>query len=106
MIANILMDAEDMLVALPYGEIRAVVRRMGPELEAVREARLVLGFGAGSRDDGDEGDWDDGVAGGLGVGVLIDRRKNEVAGLVGLGAAVWGDSTWGDDHHGYGKGAL
>lgn len=88
MVENLLMDAEDTLVALPYTEIRHVVQRMEKELDTVREARLVLGS-ADVENDREEGEAQPGV------GVLIDRRENEITGLVGLGGAFWGDPMCG-----------
>lgn len=88
MVENLLMDAEDTLVALPYAEIRHVMRRMERELDAVREARLVLGA-ADVEDNREDGEPQPGV------GVLIDRRENEITGLVGLGGAFWGDPLCG-----------
>lgn len=94
------MDAEDMLVALPFGEIRYVVQRMGPELNQVKEARLTFGLGAMRAEEVGEGERKLG-----GVGILIDRRGNEITGLVGLGGAVWGDDTYGNGD-GAGREAL
>lgn len=88
MVESVLMDAEDSLVALPFAEIRHVVHRMGKGLDDVREARLVLGW-ADVEHDQEEGE------GQPGVGVLIDRRENEITGLVGLGGAFWGDPMCG-----------
>lgn len=88
MIESVLMDAEDALVALPFAEIRHVVQRMGNVLDDVREARLVLGW-ADVEDEREEGE------GQPGVGVLMDRRENEITGLVGLGGAFWGDPACG-----------
>ena len=100
MMESVLMDAEDMLVALPFGEIRYVVQRMGPELNQVKEARLTFGLGAMRAEEVGEGERKLG-----GVGILIDRRGNEITGLVGLGGAVWGDDTYGDGD-GAGREAL
>lgn len=88
MINSVLMDAEDTLVALPFAEIRHVVQRMGKELDDVRQARLVLGW-ADVVNEQEEGE------GQPGVGVLIDRRENEITGFVGLGGSFWGDPTCG-----------
>lgn len=108
MVESVLMDAEDMLVALPYGEIRHVVQSMGKELDEVREARLVLtlgargdgGRGARGREGGGDDGWEE-------LGILMDRRGNEVTGLVGLGDAFWGDGVCaGWDEAGDGRGAL
>lgn len=88
MMNSVLMDAEDTLVALPFAEIRHVVQRVGKELDDVREARLVLGW-ADVEHERETGECQPGV------GALIDRRENEITGLVGLGGAFWGDPTCG-----------
>lgn len=102
MVESVLRDAEDMLVALPYGEIRHVVQSMGEELDEVREARLVLGLGCGgdrSRHGEGDDEWEE-------LGILIDRRGNEVTGLVGLGGAFWGDGMCAVGNGGSGRSAL
>lgn len=78
MLEGILMDGEDMLVALPYSEIRQVAERMEGVLDEVKEARLVV-CGLGSVEN-----------------VLIERRANEVTGLLDFGTAFWGDEAWGE----------
>lgn len=78
MIESILMDGEDMLVALPYSEIRHVTERMKRSLDEVKEARLVV-RGLGNEEN-----------------VLIERRANEVTGLLDFGKAFWGDEAWGE----------
>lgn len=76
MIESVLMDGEDMLVALPYSEIRNVVERMEGVLGQVTEARLVVD-GLGNKEN-----------------VLIENRTKEVTGLVDFGKAFWGDGAW------------
>lgn len=78
MIEDILMDAEDMLVALPFTEIRHLMKRMGRLFQEVQQARLVV------RGLGEE------------QNVLIDRQTHEVIGLVDLGLTFWGDGEWAD----------
>ena len=70
-----LMDGEDKLVNLPYGQIREEAVRFSHRLDDVKEGKLViLGLG-------------------LPENVLIDRNTNEVTGLTDFGRAIWGDST-------------
>lgn len=102
MLDSLLMDAEDMLVALPYGEIRYVLEMVGPELDQVTEASLIFGLGVNSHDSEEIGDGERKLGS---VGILIDRRGNEITGLVGLGGAVWGDATCGIED-GTGKAAM
>lgn len=78
MIEDVLMDGEDMLVALPFTEIRHLMKRMRPLLQEVQEARLVV------RGLGEE------------QNVLVDRHTHEVIGLLDLGLAFWGDGGWAD----------
>ena len=78
MLESVLMDGEDVMVSLPYLQIREQVSRMKNALDSVEEARLVvLGFGQAEN-------------------VLIDRRTNEVTGLLDFGRAIWGDWEMGD----------
>ncbi|KAG8529203.1 uncharacterized protein KY384_005838 [Bacidia gigantensis] len=73
MIESLLMDGEDMLVNLPYFQIREAISRWETYLEDVREARLVIpGLGDPSN-------------------TLIDLDANEVTGLLDYGRAMWGD---------------
>ncbi len=102
MLDSLLMDAEDMLVALPYGEVRYVLEMVGPELEQVTEASLIFGLGVNSHTSEEVGDGERKLGS---VEILIDRRSNEITGLVGLGGAVWGDATCGVGD-GTGKAAL
>lgn len=77
MIEDVLMDGEDMLVALPFTEIRhLMMTRTGRLFQEVQQARLVV------RGLGEE------------QNVLIDRQTHEVIGLVDLGLTFWGDGEW------------
>lgn len=78
MIEDVLMDGEDMLVALPFTEIRHLMKRMRWLFQEVQEARLVV-QGLGEEQN-----------------VLIDRQTHEVIGLVDLGLTFWGDGAWAD----------
>ncbi len=73
MLESIMMDAEDMVINLPYHEIREAVFSVAKDLHDVKEARLVV----------------------LGLGqprnVILDRRTNDVMGLLDFGRALWGD---------------
>ena len=78
MLESVLMDGEDMMVSLPYSQIREHLARTKTALDSIKEARLVvLGFGQPEN-------------------VLIDRRTNEVTGLLDFGRAIWGDCEMGD----------
>lgn len=76
MLQSVLMDGEDMLIALPYSEIRHLVKRMKKALDEVKVARLIV-CGLGSEEN-----------------ILIDRGANEITGLLDFGTAFWGDETW------------
>lgn len=78
MVEDVLMDGEDMLVALPFTEIRHLLKRMRRLFQEVQEARLVV------RGLGEE------------QNVLIDGQTHEVIGLVDLGLTFWGDGEWAD----------
>lgn len=78
MIEDVLMDGEDMLVALPFTEIRHLMKRMRRLFQEIQEARLVV------RGLGEE------------QNVLIDRQTHELIGLVDLGLTFWGDGEWAD----------
>ena len=73
MLESILMDGEDMLVNLPYHQIREAISRWELYLDDVVEARLVF---PGLRDP---------------ANVRIDRNSNEVVGILDFGRALWGD---------------
>lgn len=75
MLASVLMDGEDMVINLPYTEIRESVVLQGDCLDEVREAKLmVMGLGRPEN-------------------VLIDRRTNDITGVLDFGQAVWGDEA-------------
>ncbi|KAI4286399.1 MAG: hypothetical protein L6R35_004348 [Caloplaca aegaea] len=73
MLESVLMDGEDLLVYLPYAQIRDEFARLAALLNDVREPRLVV----------------------LGLSeprnVLIDRQSNSITGLLDFGRALWGD---------------
>ena len=73
MLESILMDGEDKLVSLPYSQIREEALRFSGVLDSVKQARLVI-LGLGDPEN-----------------VLIDRRTNEVTGLIDFGRAMWAD---------------
>ena len=73
MLESVMQDGEDMMVNIAYFEIRGALSRWGSYLNQVAEAKLVV-LGLGKPDN-----------------VLIERRTNEVVGLLDLGMAVWGD---------------
>ena len=79
MLDTLLMDGEDMMVNLPYFQIREAVSRWESYLDDVTEARLVVP-GLGEPEN-----------------TLIDRRSNEVTGLLDFGRAVWGDLALTED---------
>ena len=73
MVESILSDGEDILVSLPYEEIRDQVSKAGPRLDKVKEARLVaVGFDHPKN-------------------VLIDPVTKDVTGILDFGSALWGD---------------
>ena len=78
MVEDVLMDGEDMLVALPFTEIRHLMKRMARLFQEVQPARLVV------RGLGEE------------QNVLVDGQTHAVVGLVDLGLAFWGDGEWVD----------
>ncbi|KAI4212806.1 MAG: hypothetical protein LQ351_004508 [Letrouitia transgressa] len=73
MLEAVLMDGEDMMVSLPYLQIREQVSRLGAALDEVKEPRLVV----------------------LGLcqpkNVLVDPKTDEVTGLLDFGTSIWGD---------------
>lgn len=78
MMKTVLMDGEDKGVNLPYIEIREALIAHARSLDTVREARLViLGLGRPAN-------------------MLIDRRTNDVTGLLDFGRAIWGDIGLGE----------
>lgn len=73
MLESILMDGEDAMVNIPYFQIRTAMSRWDCYLDDVTEANLVVpGLG-------------------LPENVLIDRKTNEITGLLDFGQAFWGD---------------
>ena len=73
MMETLTMDGEEMMVNLSYFQIRAALSRWESYLDEVTEARLVV-LGLGKPEN-----------------ILINRRTNEVTGLMDFGHAVWGD---------------
>lgn len=70
---EILQDAEDMFIHLPYAEIRQQVIRLSPTLEEITLPRLVIvNFGRPSQ-------------------VLLDPESKQLTGIVDFGSALWGD---------------
>jgi hypothetical protein len=73
LLESVLRDAEDMLIQLPYDQIRTQMNRLTPCLEDVTEARLVVpNFGNSSN-------------------VLIDPDTREISGLLDFSNSLWGD---------------
>lgn len=79
MMHDILMDGENVTVNLPYAEIRAAVAMHSRALNVVREARLVV-LGSGRPEN-----------------VLVEKKTNDVTGILDFGRAVWGDVRFGDE---------
>ena len=77
MFESILKDAEDVLVNLPYSQIREQIGRAEAALDYVREARLVI-LDLGEADK-----------------VLIDARTKEITGISEFKQVIWGDPTMG-----------
>ena len=76
MLESIVMDAEDMTINLPYHAIREAASSAAKDLHDIREARLVvLGLGQPQN-------------------VILDRRTNDVIGLLDFGQAIWGDTAF------------
>ncbi|KAI4264536.1 MAG: hypothetical protein L6R42_000371 [Xanthoria sp. 1 TBL-2021] len=73
MLESVLMDAEDLLINLPYAQIRTEVAESDNVLDDVREARLVIPGLTEPRN------------------ILIDRSTNTITGLLDFGGALWGD---------------
>lgn len=73
MLEDVLRDGEDMMVNIPYFKIREALSKWGSHLDGVSEAKLVV-LGLDNPEN-----------------VLIERRTNEVVGLLDFGMAVWGD---------------
>lgn len=76
MLESMMMDAEDTTINLPYHAIREAASSVAKELHDVKEARLlVLGLGRPQN-------------------VILDRRTNDVIGLLDFGQAIWGDPAF------------
>lgn len=73
MFESIIMDGEDMVVNLPYFQIREALSRWESYLDEVNEARLVVL-------DLDRPE-----------NILIDPKTNDVTGLLDFGHSIWGD---------------
>ena len=73
MLESVMQDGEDIMVNIPYFEIRTTLSRWGSYLDEVTEAKLVV-LGLGKPEN-----------------VLIKTKTNEVVGLLDFGTAVWGD---------------
>ncbi|KAL9026902.1 MAG: hypothetical protein Q9196_004504 [Gyalolechia fulgens] len=73
MLESVLMDAEDLLINLPYAQLRDALFHAGGALDDVREPSLVVLGLSDPRN------------------ILIDRQTNTVTGLLDLGRALWGD---------------
>ena len=73
MVDAVIMDGEDMMVNLPYFQIREAISRWENYLDEVNEARLfILDLGRPEN-------------------VLLNQRTKEVTGLLDFGLAIWGD---------------
>ena len=73
MVEAALCDAEDMLVSIPYSDIRSLLQAHSWSLDEVNSPRLVP------------------VEAGLPTNVLIDKEGETVVAMLGLGNAVFGD---------------
>lgn len=69
----LLIDAEDMMLSLPYAQIKQHMNRLSPVLNGVHDARLVL-INLGSPES-----------------VFIDVNTKEVTGILDFSNTVWGD---------------
>ena len=88
MLESILKDAEDVLVNLPFSQIREQVARAEFALDGVREARLVI-LGLGEADK-----------------ILIDSRTKEVTGISDFKQVLWGDPEMGEPEGNNGTRAM
>ena len=77
MLESILKDAEDVLVNLPYSQIREQILRAEAALDCVREARLVI-LGLGEADT-----------------IFVDARTKEITGISDFKQVLWGDPEMG-----------
>lgn len=78
MMESALRDGEDMLVSLPYSQIREQVAKAERALDEVEDARLVV---PALRNPSN---------------LLIDGRTKEITGLLDFGMALWGDVEMGE----------
>lgn len=70
---ELLHDAEDRFIHLPYGVIRQQILRLAPALDSVTVSRLVIvDLGRQSK-------------------VILDPDSKELNAIVDLGSAIWGD---------------
>ncbi|KAL9580950.1 MAG: hypothetical protein Q9212_004182 [Teloschistes hypoglaucus] len=77
MLESVLMDAEDLLINLPYIQLRKAVAKLESSLDDVTEPRLVvLGLLEPSN-------------------ILINPHTKDVTGMVDFGQALWGDWQFG-----------
>ena len=82
MVESILMDAEDMMVNIPYHQLREAIVRWESYLDDVTEARLM-------------------VPGLLKPeNILVDRESNEITGILDFGGSIWGDLAMMDEWRG------
>ena len=79
MFESILMDGEDMLVHVPYFQIREAISRWESYLEDVTKPRLVV-RGLSKPEN-----------------VLIDRKTKRVTGLLDFGQALWADAAMNEE---------
>ncbi|KAF2258570.1 hypothetical protein CC78DRAFT_478252 [Lojkania enalia] len=68
-----LRDAEDMLVTVPYDNIRCYIGRHSHRLDEVTEPRLVAIYACNPNN------------------VILDEQTRQITGLVGFSNVVWGD---------------
>ena len=76
------MDGEDMIINLPYTQIKETINVWGKQLNEVNEARLVV-LGMGRKEN-----------------VKIERETNDVVGLLDFGRAIWGDVAFANEEMG------
>lgn len=69
----LLVDAEDMMLSLPYAQIKQHVNRLSPVLNGISDARLVM------------------ISLGSPESVFVDETTKEVTGILDFSNVVWGD---------------
>lgn len=70
---EVLRDAEDMMLHLPYDQIRREIARLSPALDEIKVPRLVIvNFGRPTE-------------------VILDSELNRLSGILDFGSALWGD---------------